>query len=251
MVRLCNPRWPGSGSQFLFFITLSRSSRQLLLASPNHQHNGPLPSSDNPPPLPPPLLRRLIRLRALPGIPSSHSIAQCSQLTPQTFINTKICFTALPMREFLVLQKRLFPVYFRTQLGLVALTAVTRPPGGIGSFLRHVSDAVPLVVVVVTGGLNEWVFGPRTTRDAFVRKAVHGECHPFWVVWSGRGLLTIDRKCCRVGNQRVREGQQGGSGIREEPRHVDSSECYFGGCDGLVCVFSDVEFACGQPCHIT
>ncbi|RMJ28789.1 hypothetical protein PHISP_00336 [Aspergillus sp. HF37] len=91
----------------------------------------------------------------------------------QTFINTKICFRALPMREFLVLQKCLFPAYFRTQLGLVALTAATRPPAGIGSFVRHVSDAVPLVIIATTGGLNEWVFGPRTTRDAFVRSAVH------------------------------------------------------------------------------
>lgn len=92
----------------------------------------------------------------------------------QSFINTKICFRALPMREFLILQKRLFPTYFRCQLGLAALTALTRPPHGPASFAGYVGDAVPLVVVAVTGALNHWIFGPRTTRDAFVRRAVLG-----------------------------------------------------------------------------
>lgn len=125
----------------------------------------------------------------------SHALVPSHQLgipaDLQTFINTKICFRALPMREFLILQKRLFPVYFRTQLGLVALTAVTRPPGGIGSFMRHVSDAVPLVVVVVTGGLNEFVFGPRTTRDAFIRRTVHGEYYSSWVECSAQDLVRV------------------------------------------------------------
>lgn len=88
------------------------------------------------------------------------------------------------MREFLILQKRLFPAYFQCQLGLVALTAVTRPPYGLASFAGCVGDAVPLVLVGVTGALNYWVFGPRTTRDAFVRRAVFGRSllHRAWRV---------------------------------------------------------------------
>lgn len=101
----------------------------------------------------------------------------------QSFINTKICFRALPMREFLILQKRLFPTYFQCQLGLTALTALTRPPQGPVSFLGSIGDAVPLVVVAVTGALNYWVFGPRTTRDAFVRKAVIGRLLFFLFVY--------------------------------------------------------------------
>lgn len=78
------------------------------------------------------------------------------------------------MREFLILQKRLFPIYFQTQLGLVALTALTRPPGGIVSLMNSPWDAVSLGVAGVTGALNYWVFGPRTTTAAFVRRAVFG-----------------------------------------------------------------------------
>ncbi|EDP51116.1 hypothetical protein KXW98_001417 [Aspergillus fumigatus] len=72
----------------------------------------------------------------------------------QSFVNTKICYQALPMKEFLALQKRVFPAYFRCQVGLVVLTAVTRPPYSILSFSQHIWDSVPLIAVGVTGALN-------------------------------------------------------------------------------------------------
>ncbi|KAJ5167641.1 uncharacterized protein N7482_003235 [Penicillium canariense] len=90
----------------------------------------------------------------------------------QTFVNTKLCFQALPMREFLMLQKRLFPVYFKCQVGLAALTAATHPPYSVVSLAKDPWSAVPLVVVVVTGSLNWSVFGPRTTTASLVRRAL-------------------------------------------------------------------------------
>lgn len=84
------------------------------------------------------------------------------------------------MKEFLALQKRIFPAYFRCQVGLVVLTAVTRPPYSIISFSRNIWDSVPLIVVGVTGALNWLVFGPRTTKTAFIRRALHGRLRTFY-----------------------------------------------------------------------
>ncbi|CAI7574938.1 unnamed protein product [Penicillium pancosmium] len=93
----------------------------------------------------------------------------------QTFVNTKLCFKYLPMRDFLTLQKRVFPVYFASQVGLVVLTAATHPPYSIISLMNDFWSAGPLLVVLGTGGLNWAVYGPRTTTASLVRKAVHGE----------------------------------------------------------------------------
>ncbi|KAF7594011.1 hypothetical protein BBP40_010289 [Aspergillus hancockii] len=90
----------------------------------------------------------------------------------QSFVNTKICYLALPMREFITLQKRIFPAYFKCQVGLVILTATTRPPYSIASFTKHVWDAVPLMIVGVTGAMNWLSFGPRTTTAAVVRRTL-------------------------------------------------------------------------------
>ncbi|KAJ5089072.1 hypothetical protein N7532_007756 [Penicillium argentinense] len=91
----------------------------------------------------------------------------------QTFINTKLCYKHLPMREFIALQKRVFPVYFGTQVGLAALTASTVPPFGIISCFHDKWTAIPLTVVIATGALNWAVYGPRTTTASLVRRAVH------------------------------------------------------------------------------
>ncbi|KAJ5182496.1 hypothetical protein N7492_000112 [Penicillium capsulatum] len=91
----------------------------------------------------------------------------------QSFVNTKICFQALPMREFIGLQKRIFPVYFGCQVGLAALTAATRPPYSVLSLGQDAWGTTSLVVVLVTGTLNWFVFGPRTTTASFVRRALH------------------------------------------------------------------------------
>ncbi|OQE23665.1 hypothetical protein PENSTE_c008G09714 [Penicillium steckii] len=91
----------------------------------------------------------------------------------QTFVNTKLCFKYLPMREFLALQKRVFPIYFASQVGLVVLTAATHPPYSIFSLVKDTSSTVSLTVALVTGLLNWGVYGPRTTTASFVRRAVH------------------------------------------------------------------------------
>ncbi|OQD68476.1 hypothetical protein PENDEC_c035G05622 [Penicillium decumbens] len=91
----------------------------------------------------------------------------------QSFVNTKICYRALPMREFIALNKRIFPVYFGCQVGLAALTAATRPPYSILSLANDLWSAVPLGVVLVMGSLNWFVYGPCTTTASLVRRALH------------------------------------------------------------------------------
>lgn len=103
-----------------------------------------------------------------------NTVATQLTLSTQSFVNTKICFHVLPMREFLALQKRIFPVYFGCQIGLAALTAVTRPPYSIVSLAQDGWSAAPLIIVLVTGTLNWFVYGPQTTTASFVRRALHG-----------------------------------------------------------------------------
>ncbi|KAJ5642088.1 hypothetical protein N7490_006088 [Penicillium lividum] len=90
----------------------------------------------------------------------------------QSFINTKLCYKHLPMREFLGLNKRIFPVYFTCQIGLAALTAATRPPYSIFSLTMDPWSAAPLVIVLTMGSLNYFVFGPKTTTASFIRRAL-------------------------------------------------------------------------------
>lgn len=78
------------------------------------------------------------------------------------------------MRQFIVLQNRVFPAYFRCQVGLALLTAVTRPPYSLGSFAKHPLDGVPLAIVLFTGLLNWFVYGPRTSKVAVARRSLQG-----------------------------------------------------------------------------
>ncbi|KAL4866019.1 hypothetical protein BDV12DRAFT_199568 [Aspergillus spectabilis] len=94
----------------------------------------------------------------------------------QSFILTKVAFQSLPSREFLLLQKRLFPVYFRTQVGLAFLTAVTRPrPPSLPvssisqTWGQTAWGVAPLVIVSVAGLLNWLVYGPGSSRTGAVR----------------------------------------------------------------------------------
>jgi hypothetical protein len=80
----------------------------------------------------------------------------------QTFVNTKICYMALPRSAFTTLQKRLFPIYFRGQTILLLLTAVTFPPRGLLSLVEHRADWIPYTLAGVTAVLNLVVYGPRT-----------------------------------------------------------------------------------------
>ncbi|KAH8703696.1 hypothetical protein BGW36DRAFT_288724 [Talaromyces proteolyticus] len=88
----------------------------------------------------------------------------------QSFINTKICYRSLPPQNFNNLNKRLFPVYFRCQLGLALLTFVTKPAA---SWLQPpVANAGNLLLSLATAmaGLNWYIYGPRT-NDAMLEKA--------------------------------------------------------------------------------
>ncbi|KAL2162496.1 hypothetical protein VTH06DRAFT_7410 [Thermothelomyces fergusii] len=82
----------------------------------------------------------------------------------QTFVNTKLCFLALPRPAFATLQKRLFPVYFGTQTALVVLSALTFPPHGLSSLMQRRGDWIPYAVALGTALLNLVVYGPRTRR---------------------------------------------------------------------------------------
>ncbi|KAI5918643.1 hypothetical protein F4810DRAFT_715247 [Camillea tinctor] len=82
----------------------------------------------------------------------------------QSFVVTKICFTSLTRPTFMSLQKRLFPVYFRTQSLLLLLTAVTIPPYGPLSLVAKKGTWIPLLVASATALLNLVVYGPRTSR---------------------------------------------------------------------------------------
>lgn len=106
------------------------------------------------------------------------SLQQTSDLVTnqiQSFVNTKICYQELPMKQFILLQKRLFPIYFGTQVGLTALTAATHPPYSILSLGQDPWSIAPLAIVGLTGCLNWFIYGPRTTTATFIRRALQGE----------------------------------------------------------------------------
>ncbi|MCJ1418651.1 hypothetical protein MMC32_005000, partial [Xylographa parallela] len=77
---------------------------------------------------------------------------------------TKVCYNALPLSAFTTLQKRVFPVYFRIQAGLVLLTAVTFPPYGPLSLVSCTGDAVAIGFTGAMALANLTVYGPRTQR---------------------------------------------------------------------------------------
>ncbi|KAF2969763.1 hypothetical protein GQX73_g3798 [Xylaria multiplex] len=91
----------------------------------------------------------------------------------QSFLITKICFVSLPRSAFTTLQKRLFPVYFRTQSLLLILTAVTIPRQGPFTLIANKVAWIPFAVAGVTATLNWWVYGPRTRQIMIER--IHQE----------------------------------------------------------------------------
>jgi len=152
------------------------------LSTTTHQQDGHPQDCRELTPLSPPLIWCSARYRGIPGKskpPSTPTISTIYNIPiPQSFVNTKICYRALPMREFIALNKRIFPVYFGCQVGLAALTAATRPPYSILSLANDLWSAVPLGVVLVMGSLNWFVYGPRTTTASLVRRALHGIVSP-------------------------------------------------------------------------
>lgn len=97
----------------------------------------------------------------------------------QSFVMTKICYQALPMPQFTTLQKRVFPAYFRIQLGLVVLTVVTFPTRSVLSLARAGwAFWVPLATNFGMAILNWWTYGPRT-QEAMIKRTHQGWCHVF------------------------------------------------------------------------
>lgn len=79
---------------------------------------------------------------------------------------TKLCYRHLPRPQFTNLNKRVFPVYFSLQLGLILLTTATYPPVSLVSLIQqgHWTEYVPLALNVAMAALNAGVYGPRTMK---------------------------------------------------------------------------------------
>ncbi|KAI1500206.1 hypothetical protein F5X99DRAFT_410356 [Biscogniauxia marginata] len=82
----------------------------------------------------------------------------------QSFLVTKICFSALPRPSFVSLQQRLFPAYFRAQSLLLLLAAATVPPSGPSSLAAKKGAWIPLAVAGAAALLNLVLYGPRTKQ---------------------------------------------------------------------------------------
>lgn len=87
----------------------------------------------------------------------------------QSFVMTKVCYNALPMSAFTTLQKRVFPLYFRIQSGLILLTAVTFPPYGPVSLVFSTGDAITIGFTGAMALLNLTIYGPRTQQAMIER----------------------------------------------------------------------------------
>ncbi|KAI1115664.1 hypothetical protein F5Y14DRAFT_111190 [Nemania sp. NC0429] len=91
----------------------------------------------------------------------------------QTFVVTKICFVSLPRSAFTTLQKRLFPIYFRSQSLLLLLTMITIPSQGPISLVTNKAAWIPFSIAGATAALNLFVYGPRTRQIMIER--IHQE----------------------------------------------------------------------------
>jgi hypothetical protein len=88
----------------------------------------------------------------------------------QSFVMVKVSYQALPYDAFTMLQKRVFPIYFRGQSLLLLLASVTFPPSGPLSLVKSKGDWLPFAVAGITAASNLVVFGPKTSRIMMVRK---------------------------------------------------------------------------------
>ena len=109
----------------------------------------------------------------------------------QSFVMVKIAHQALPYDAFTTLQKRVFPVYFRSQTLLVLLTAATFPTYGPVSLVKEKGDWIPFVVAGVTAMWNVMYFGPKTSRIMMIKK-YQGKSTPLTSIaeFSGTMLTT-------------------------------------------------------------
>ncbi|KAI0829557.1 hypothetical protein F5Y06DRAFT_282653 [Hypoxylon sp. FL0890] len=77
---------------------------------------------------------------------------------------TKVCYQALPRSAFITIQKRVFPVYFSSQVLLLFLTAATVPPRGPFTLHASMNNWIPFAVAGATAVLNLMIYGPRTCQ---------------------------------------------------------------------------------------
>lgn len=91
----------------------------------------------------------------------------------QTFVMTKVSYQALPRSAFTTLQKRVFPVYFRSQSLLLLFVAATAVPHGPISLLEAKTSWISCLVAGATAALNLSIYGPRT-KDLMVERIHQG-----------------------------------------------------------------------------
>ena len=87
---------------------------------------------------------------------------------------TKVCFQALNMAQFTTLQKKVFPLYFKLQVGLLAAVILTHPRMSLVSLSRRWQDLAPLGIASAVSLLNLRVYGPGTER-MMVERSHQGE----------------------------------------------------------------------------
>lgn len=124
-----------------------------------------------------------VEVQSIPSIMNLHSILAPLHLLSfsgllgtqlyQTFVVTKICFTSLPRSAFTTLQKKLFPIYFRSQSLLLLLTVVTIPSRGPLTLLASKAAWIPFTIAGVTATLNWLIYGPRT-RQLMIERTHQG-----------------------------------------------------------------------------
>ena len=79
----------------------------------------------------------------------------------QTFLLNNLTYRTLPRPFFTALQRRLFPIYFRAQLLLVCVVALSLPPRGLRSAVQDAHACGVLGLAGVIAAANWAVYGPR------------------------------------------------------------------------------------------
>lgn len=117
---------------------------------------------------------------------------------------TGISFQALPMAQFTTLQKKVFPAYFRLQVGLVVLTALTHPPRSLVSLRGSWGDYIPIAIALGTSALNLLVYGPRT-QDVMVERIHQGEWASLSTPAKNPSLTNLAKKLRTKENSTIRK----------------------------------------------
>ena len=98
----------------------------------------------------------------------------CHADSLQSFVMTKVCYTALPMSSFTTLQKKVFPTYFKIQSILLAVTLLTYPPASLLALYKAPLDAGLLAFASATAAANVAKYGP-ATLNAMVARIHQGD----------------------------------------------------------------------------